>query len=359
MKVKNIGILALNAGSTSLKSRFFEIKGRNIKEVFKWSKSGIKPKEKNHKAAFRELLKALKKEKLWEKTTAVGHRVVHGGSSRKSVKIGNKEIKLFKKYSSLAPLHNPYNLIGIANVKNWNKKLPQIAVFDTAFYSTIPSYASLYALPNNISKKYGFQRYGFHGTSHNYAAIKGAKKIGKPLSKLKLITVHLGGGCSISAISNGKAIDTSMGFTPLEGLIMGTRSGNIDPGIIIYLAKEKKWPAKKIEELLINKSGLKGLCGTSNMLKVLDKLSRKDKKAVNAFKMFTYQVQKYIGAYIAVLGKCDAIIFTGNIGAGKPITRNRIVSPLKKNLLRKVKIIAIPPNEEEMIALETRKILGI
>ena len=176
----------------------------------------------------------------------------------------------------------------------------------------------------------------------------------KPLNKLNLITIHLGGGCSITAVKRGRAVDTSMGFTPLEGLVMGTRSGDIDPGILIYLAQELKWSWKKIEKTLVYQSGLKGLTGYGDMLKILGRL--KNQKVNEAFKLYTYRIQKYIGAYLAVLGSCNAVVFTGAIGAGKPLTRNRVVRPLKARLLKATPILAVPPDEEKMIAMETMKL---
>jgi len=347
-------ILVINAGSTSIKIRLFSVSG--LKEVFKWSKSGLKPQKKHHNKAFSELFKLLEKKNLLDGITAYGHRVVHGGDLNKSIKVGKRELKTINKFSHLAPLHNPYNLNGINTANSW-KKLPSVAVFDTAFFGTIPPQAYTYAISASVSKKYKLRKYGFHGTSHNYTMLETAKKLGKSYNKLNLITVHLGGGCSITAIKKGKAIDTSMGFTPLEGLVMGTRSGDIDAGLLIYLAS-KKWSWKKIEQLLVHKSGLLGLSGTSDMLKFLSIL-KKNKKAQDAFKVYIYRIQKYIGAYLAALGKVDAISFTGSIGAGKPIIRNQIMAPLKKTILKKVSVFAISPNEEKMIAQETKKVLKI
>lgn len=351
-------ILALNVGSTSVKSRVFAFNNQSPKEIFCWSKSDIDP-QGGHKKVFAELYRALKKEGLLEKITAVGHRVVHGGPMKKSVKIGSKEVDLIRKFSDLAPLHNPYNLEGIREAKAWfGKSVAQVAVFDTAFYSTLPQHASIYAIPENFSKKFGLYRYGFHGISHNYSLIIAAKILKKPINKINLITVHLGGGCSMTAIKNGVAVDTSMGFTPLEGLVMGTRSGDIDPGIIFHLAEKEKITLSKIKDILVHQSGILGLSGANNMLELLNKVKNKNRKAKLAFDIFVYRMQKYIGAYFAILGSCDAIVFTGAVGAGVPVTRNSVVRPFKKNILKKTKILAVKPNEEEMIALETMEIVG-
>lgn len=348
-------ILALNVGSTSIKSRVFANDKDEIREIFSFSKGDIDP-SKGHKKAFLELFKSLEKEGLIESMTSVGHRVVHGGKLKKSLVIGKNEIEIIKKNCSLAPLHNPYNLEGIKEAKKWfGKNTPHVAVFDTALYADLPDYARTYPIPLKLSKKYELYRYGFHGISHHYCALEAAKKLMKPVSKIKLVTIHLGGGSSVTAFDKGVAIDTSMGFTPLEGLVMGTRSGDIDPGLIFYLAENAKLPLKKIKDILINESGIFGLCGSKNMLDLLGKVRKNDLKAKLAFEVFVYRVQKYIGAYVGVLGGCDGIVFTGAVGAGDSLTRNTIMKRLRSFILKKVPVFVISPNEEKMIALETEK----
>lgn len=223
---------------------------------------------------------------------------------------------------------------------------PQIAVFDTEFFASLPEKAYKYALPENIAKEKGYRRYGFQGTSHEYVAKKAAEIIKKPFNKLNIITVHLGGGASVAAVKNGKALDTSMGFTPLEGLVMMTRSGNIDAGIVLELVKE--FGAEGAEKILNKQSGMKGICGENNMLSILEKIKKGDKPAKLAFDIFVYSIQKYIGAYFVVLGGCDALVFTGSVGAGNPKTRNAVLSAIKNLKIKKV--LAIETDEELAIA---------
>jgi len=356
MQPRDNCILALNVGSTSIKSRVFAVEGKNLREIFVWSKSNINPRG-GHQKAFPKLRKALNDQGLLDRIMAVGHRVVHGGPLKNSLKIGQKEIAVIKKFSELAPLHNPYNLEGIAEAKSWfGKKAPQIAVFDTAFYARLPKFAAVYPIPAQLTKKYGLYRYGFHGISHHYSMLEAARLLKKPASKLKLITVHLGGGASVTAIRGGVAVDTSMGFTPLEGLVMGTRSGDLDPGIIFYLAEKAGLNLKQLKNILVNESGIFGLSGARNFLGLLGKVRKNNPAARLAYQIFVYRIQKYIGAYAAILGGCDGIVFTGAVGAGDNLTKNRVVAGLRSFALKKSKIMSVKPNEEKMIALETRQI---
>ena len=229
-------------------------------------------------------------------------------------------------------------------------KTPQFAVFDTGFYDQLPEKAYIYALPEKLRKKYGFRRFGFHGISHEYAAKEGAKKINQPFKKLKIISCHLGGGASITAIKGGRAIETSMGFTPMEGLLMMTRIGDIDPGIILQLCQT--FSMKKVDEILNYESGVKGICGFSDMKQVLKKANKGDKKAKLALGLFVYHIQKYIGAYFAILGGCDLIVFTGAIGSGSKKIRTMILKNL--TILKKSKKIFIKTNEELMIAKKVK-----
>jgi acetate kinase len=287
------------------------------------------------------------------KIDAVGHRVVHGKNIfREPVKITEDNLKELEKLNNLAPLHNPFNILGIKTCQKIFQGVPQIAVFDTEFFKDLPEVAYTYALPEEIVKEFGFRRYGFHGISHEYVAKKAADKIKKPFNKLKIITCHLGGGSSITAIKNGKGIDTSMGFTPMQGLVMMTRTGDMDLGVVLGLARE--FTLDKATEILNKESGVKGICGQGDMLKVLEMAGAGDKKAKLALDVFVYSVQKYIGAYCAILGGCDALVFTGSIGSGSKKIRDMIYKNLE--ILKKTKILAIETDEEFAIV---RKIINL
>jgi len=325
-------ILALNCGSQSIKWKVFDnnlkLKGQNKKKVLK-------------KGAFERILKKELKNLDFD-IDLIGHRVVHGGEKfRKPAEITAKVVKDLKKYNKLAPLHNPYNLLGIKTAKKVFPRAKQTAVFDTEFYGSLPEVSRTYALPENLRKKY--KKLGFHGISHEYASREAARKIKKPFNKLKIISCHLGGGSSITAVKNGKAIDTSMGYTPMEGLIMMTRAGDIDPGVVVKLGR-------KAGKILNYESGMKGLAQEDDMLKIL---KRKDKKAKLALDIFVYRIKKYIGAYCAILGGCDLLVFTGAIGAGLAKTRRLILKDLK--ILKKTKVIIIKPNEELAIVKKMLK----
>ncbi|TSC95321.1 MAG: acetate kinase [Parcubacteria group bacterium Athens1014_10] len=335
-------ILVINCGSTSLKYKLFE--AENLKLI----KENNFQHLKSHQQALKQVLREIGD---LSKIMAVGHRVVHGGKEFKETRKVTKETLLeLEKYNQLAPLHNPYNLEGIKACLEYLPKVSNFAVFDTAFFKDLPDKAKIYALPYKFYEQ-GIERFGFHGISHQYAAQEAAQKLKKPLNKLKLITCHLGGGSSIAAIDKGKVIDTSMGFTPLEGLVMSTRPGDLDPGIILYLMKNKGFDLNKIDELLNHQSGIKGLSGCENFLDLL-KAMKSDEKAKLAFEIFIYRAKKYIGAYCAILNGIDALVFTGTVGTGKPLTRNKICQ--KMDILKNVSIFTIPANEELMIAREVK-----
>jgi acetate kinase len=339
-------ILVLNCGSQSIKWKLFS---ENLKKV-KDGKVEVLD-EKEYGDFLLKELEGLAEYK--EKIKIVGHRVVHSGGKYKSLIVLDDDVLMgLEKFSQLAPLHNPYNILGAKTAERVFLEAKQIAVFDTDFFSNLPETASSYALPKDIIEKYGFRRFGFHGISHEYVASEAAKKIGKPLNKLKVITCHLGGGASITAIENGKAIDTSMGFTPMEGLVMMTRSGSIDPGIVLKLAEELS--VAKTEEVLNKNSGVAGICRTGEMLDVLEKIKRGDKSARLALDIFVYSIKKYIGAYFAILGGCDLLVFTGAIGSGSSKIRNMICKDL--NILKQTKILAIKTDEELAIAQKIIKI---
>lgn len=314
-------ILVLNCGSSSIKYRLFEgDKELAIGLIEKIGEKGSKIRD--HKQGIALMIKQLlesKKIKSVSEIKAIGHRVVHGGELSKSCIINRKVIDIIKKFSPLAPLHNPVNLKGILEMQKILPKIPHVAVFDTAFHQTMPEKAFIYALPYEFYNRYGIRRYGFHGTSHQYVAQRAAAILKKPFNKSNIITCHLGAGCSITAIKNGKVIDTSMGFTPLEGLVMGTRGGDLDPGVIIHLADKLKMNIHKIDDILNKKSGLLGISGIGKDMRPI--LKSRNKRAKLALEIFCYRLKKYIAAYAAILGKVDAIVFTGGIGEHVPLVR--------------------------------------
>lgn len=311
--------------------------------------------------------------------SAVGHRVVHGGEAFQATTIIDEGvIDSIKENIPLAPLHNPSNLIGIEVAASFFPDSLQVAVFDTAFHQTITEKAFLYAVPYNLYSKEKVRRYGFHGTSHLYVAEKCAAYMARPLNELNLITIHLGNGCSMAAIKKGRSIDTSMGMTPLEGLVMGTRSGDIDPAIPFFLADHLKMSLGEIDTLLNKESGLKGICGTNDMREVIDKKNRGVKSAKLALDIYCYRIKKYIGAYFAALENVDAIIFTAGIGENAPDIRHQSCAGLGslgieidhvKNRAKlkdireispdgnRIKVMVIPTNEELKIAQETKKVI--
>lgn len=372
-------ILVINSGSATLKFKVFESAG--LREILsgvverislpgcfielktKNKKSKEMIKAHNHEDALKIVLSRIKDYGLnAEDFSAIGHRVVHGGEEFVKPTVVTAEVlKKLEKYSKLSPLHNPANLAGIKACRKILPRAKNIAVFDTGFHSTLPVYAYLYAIPGIFYKKYGIRRYGFHGISHEYVANEAAKKLGKPLGKINLITCHLGSGASITAIRGGKAVDTSMGFTPLEGLVMSTRSGDLDPAIPLYLIRELKIKPEEVDDILNKKSGLLGLSGFSDMRDVLiaagNKVAgykgqkadlKKSKIAKIALNIFVHRVKKYIGAYAAVLGRVDAVVFTAGIGERNKTVRDMIMRGMK--ISGQPKILAIPTNEELMIA---------
>ncbi len=311
---------------------------------------------------------------------AVGHRVVQGGETFKAPAVIDKDvIEAIRENIPLAPLHNPANLTGIEVALELFPKCPQVAVFDTEFHQTMPSRAYMYALPYELYEELRLRRYGFHGTSHRYVAKAAARLLGKPLEETRLITVHLGNGSSITAVDGGRCVDTSMGLTPLAGLMMGTRCGDIDPAIHAFLAENRNMGIAEIDDMLNKQSGLKGICGMNDMRDIHDARNDGDAKAQLAFEMFAYQVKKYIGAYLAVLGGADAVVFTAGIGENDDFVRETACSGLEQlgiiidqsaNQGRKseacsvhrpespVQVWVVPTDEELEIALASRAALG-
>ena len=311
--------------------------------------------------------------------SAVGHRVVHGGERFQApVLIDDEVIGAIEETIPLAPLHNPANLMGIRVAQALIPKAPQVAIFDTAFHQTMPPRAYHYSLPYEYYTELGVRRYGFHGTSHRYVAKEAARLMDRPLAELNLMTIHLGSGASTCAIENGRSVDTSMGMTPVAGIIMGTRSGNIDPGIIFYLAKSKGMTIEDLDHVLTHESGLKGICGLNDMRDIHREAAEGNKRAQLALDMFVYRIKKYIGNYLAILGRLDGIVFTAGIGEHDIEIRERcceklerlgIAIDVEKNKAQKeesleiskaespVKVLVIPTNEELEIAQQTKELL--
>lgn len=346
-------VLAVNSGSQTLKYKLYksEAREKSLELVKKGKIVDIGfSKVKNHQEAIVEVMKEI--EEFKKDLLVVCHRFVNGGLEFVNpVVVDEKVAKKLEEYNGKAPLHNPYNLEGIKAVLKIMPEVMNIAVFDTCFYKNLPEVAWRYAIGREVADKGNYRRMGFHGISHHYALIKAAKKLGKKEEELNLISIHLGGGSSITAVREGEAVDTSMGFTPMEGLVMMTRSGDIDPGVIIDLA-DKGMSIEEIDDFLNEGSGLYGLCGRQGMLEVLDNLE--DKRTRKAFEIYVYRIKKYIGAYWAILGGCDGLVFTGTVGAGRPETRRAVL--LGMDFLKKVPVLVIKTNEERLIAEEGLKL---
>ncbi|MDD5255752.1 MAG: acetate kinase [Candidatus Omnitrophica bacterium] len=342
--------LVINSGSSSIKYKLFRMPGGSV--LGKGLIEHIGEKGSSFQDHFTGLKAILTK---IDGVELVGHRVVHGAEEfSKPVIINEAVIKKIKQCCALAPLHNPANLTGILACRKLLPGIRQVAVFDTAFHQSLPEHAFIYGLPYEYYRKWGVRKYGFHGTSHQYVAHEAARILGRPYQKLRLITCHLGNGCSIACVKHGKSIDTSMGFTPLEGLIMGTRCGDIDPALVTYLMRKKKLDAQGIEDILNKSSGLKGVSGLSNDMRELEgKASRNNARARLAIDMFVYRIKKYIGAYTAVMGGCDALIFTAGIGEHQEGIRRRICKGLFDHLKQRPAVLVIPTQEELMIARQS------
>lgn len=396
-------ILVINSGSSSIKYQLFNMEDNSVLAQGLVEKIGettsrhkYEPKAHNgekivqelplpdHEAGLQEVVKLLTDEKDGvikniAEVQAIGHRVLHGGEEfMQPVLIDDAVKAVIRKNFVLGPLHNPANLAGIETTIRIFPEAKQVAVFDTAFHATMPEKAFQYAIPYEMYEKHRIRRYGFHGTSHHYVALEAAKMMNKPLSELNLITLHLGNGCSMAAIKNGKCVDTTMGLTPLEGLMMGTRSGDLDPAILHFLSDQTDMSSDDLNTLLNKKSGLKGICGTNDLREVHAKIEEGDEKAKLALDMFTYRIKKYLGGYMAALGSVDGIVFTAGVGENDEIVREKVCedmglfgieldveeSNIRKGIARevhlpssKVKVMIIPTNEELMIATETVEVL--
>jgi acetate kinase len=347
-------VLVINSGSSSLKYKLFDMPNEKILAKGLIEHIGEKgSRTHNHYTGLKTILGKI------HSIDVVGHRVVHGGEEfKKPILINNSVIRKIRQYCALAPLHNPANLQGILACKKLLLGIKQVAVFDTAFHQTLPDYAYIYGLPYEYYRRLGIRKYGFHGTSHQYVSFEAARRLKKPLNKLKIITCHLGNGCSITAVDKGRSIDTSMGFTPLEGLVMGTRCGDIDPALVTYLMRKKKFNIYQIDGILNKGSGLKGISGISNDMRILmDKAKRGNKLAKLAIKVFVYRIKKYIGSYTAIMGGCDVLVFTAGIGENQKRIREKICRGLFSHLKRKPSILVIPTDEELMIARQTYQVM--
>lgn len=395
-------VIVLNCGSSSIKYQLFDMPtsrviAKGLVDKIGLKGSAIKHKRGGHDAVVIEgeildhqqgieyllgIMTSYKYGSIKEisEIQAVGHRVVHAAEEYSgSVMITDEVISALEKASDLAPLHNPPNLKGIYAMKQLLPDVEQVGVFDTAFHQTMPEHSYLYAIPYILYEKYKIRRYGFHGTSHKYVSARACEILGVDISNKKIITCHLGNGSSVAAIENGKSIDTSMGMTPTEGLIMGTRTGDLDPGALLYMATKEDTSIHYTSTMINKFSGLLGISGVSSDMRDLEEAAEKgNKRAALALKMFAYRVKKYIGSYAAALGGVDIIVFTGGIGERDPATRKRVLADMEfmgveldsthadvkgeevelssKN--SKVKVLVVPTDEELMIARDTYDIVS-
>lgn len=390
-------VLVINCGSSSLKYQLIDMSNESAlaqglverigiegsiltQKVDGRDKYIIKTPMNDHKDAIELVLKALVDEKngvikSMDEISSVGHRVVHGGEKyAQSVLVTDEVMKELEECAKLAPLHNPPNIIGINACKELMPNTPMTVVFDTAFHQTMPQEAYMYAIPYEVYENHGIRKYGFHGTSHKYVSSVAAEEMGKDIKDLKIITCHLGNGASVAAVKNGQCVDTSMGFTPLEGLVMGTRCGNIDAAAVTFLMTELKMSAEEVNTLLNKKSGVLGVSGVSSDFRDIEDASSKgNERAKLALNMFDYRVRQYIGSYAASMGGVDCVVFTAGLGENAIETRETICKGLEflgieidkeKNNVRgkvreiskdgsKVKVFVVPTNEELMIARDT------
>ncbi len=395
-------ILVINCGSSSLKYQFIDMENEEVIAKGLAERIGIDGSVLNHqpkgfdkirierpmpthKEALQTVVDALRDKeygviKDMGEITAVGHRVVHAGEKfAYSVLLKEEVMDALKECISLAPLHNPPNIMGIEACKQIMPEVPMVGVFDTAFHQTMPKKSYIYPIPYEYYEKYKIRRYGFHGTSHKYVAERAAAMLGKPVEELKIITCHLGNGASITAVKNGISVDTSMGFTPLEGLAMGTRSGNIDAAIIKFLMEKENISVAKADEILNKKSGVLGISGVSSDFRDIEEAANKgNERAQLALDVYVHYVKKYIGAYAAVMNGVDAIVFTAGLGENSASMRSSICKDMSflgveldeaKNNVRgketdvskdgsKVRVLLIPTNEELMIARDTAELAG-
>lgn len=395
-------ILVINCGSSSLKYQLMDMDDERIIAKGLAERIGVEgsvlthqPGEKekvvikkdmeNHKIALKILMDALVDEKhgvikTMDEISAIGHRVVHAGEKfASSVLITDDVMNALKECIDIAPLHNPPNIMGIEACKEILPNVPMVGVFDTAFHQTMPEEAYIYPIPYEYYEKYKIRKYGFHGTSHKYVGLRAANLLNKPITDLNIITCHLGNGASITAIKEGTSVDTSMGFTPLEGLAMGTRCGNIDPAILTFLMEKEDLTSQEINNIMNKESGVLGISGVSNDFRDIEDAAQKgNKRAKLALDIFNYRVRTTIGAYAAAMNGVDAIVFTAGLGENSANNRKAICDKLQflglsiddgKNNIRgkevvistensKVKVLVIPTDEELMIAKDTEEIVA-
>jgi len=349
-------VLVINCGSSSIKYKLFDMPRERVVCQGVIERIGEKgSKIKDHYTGIKIILGQINQVEL------VGHRVVHGAEEfKRPVLVNQLVIRKIRQCCSIAPLHNPANLAGILACKRLLPGIKQVAIFDTAFHQTLPDYAYIYGLPYAYYKTLGIRKYGFHGTSHEYVAYEAARILKEPINRLKIITCHLGNGCSITAIDKGKSVDTSMGFTPLEGLVMGTRCGDIDPALVTYLMRKKRLKVHQIDQILNKVSGLKGISGLSNDMRILNRqASKRDERAKLAIDVFVYRIKKYIGAYTAIMKGCDTLVFTAGIGEHQKEIRQKICRGLFSHLRKRPEVLVIPTDEELMIARQTYQLIRI
>jgi acetate kinase len=396
-----MNILVLNSGSSSVKYQMFDAEKQFLMAKGIVDRIGMagamlthKPHDReevrlsgeilDHTVAIEYVLGILLSKnhgviKDKNEIVAVGHRVVHGGEAfSSSMLITPEVIKEIARCMDFAPLHNPANLKGIRAIQELLPDVPQVSVFDTAFHQTMPDYAYIYGLPYVLYQRHGIRRYGFHGTSHLYVSDRAAIMLKKPKEQLKIVTCHLGNGCSIAAVNHGKSIDTSMGFTPLEGLLMGTRSGDLDPAVVLHIMNKEELTMHEANTMLNKHSGIQGLSGVSSDMREIEKYYESNDRARLAHQVFCYRLKKYIGAYAAAMGGLDAVVFTGGIGENSMVVRRDSLTAMQfygieldetKNLATdkgertissarsKVQVLVIPTNEELVIAIDTMRIV--
>ncbi len=399
-------ILVLNSGSSSVKYQLIEMEGEEVickgiverigkaDAIVRYRPAGRPEKREvrpvaDHTDAINAVLAMLLDPEIGvigdkSEIAAVGHRTVHGGEEfASSVRIDEQVLQTIRDCSVFAPLHNPHNLRGIEVCMELLPGTPQVAVFDTAFHQTMPPTAYLYALPYSLYRKFKVRRYGFHGTSHRYVAHKAAEVLGRPIEELKIITCHLGNGASVAAVKHGRSVDTSMGFTPLEGLVMGTRCGDIDPALVLYIMEREGLSPEEMDELLNKRSGMLGLTELSHDMREIEEKAREGDERCNlALDIYCHRIKKYIGAYAAVMGGVDAVVFTGGVGEKSDVVRRRVcrdmeflgivfdedanmrhvpwarVKPASPHISTgPTKVLVIPTNEELVIARDTRDLL--
>jgi acetate kinase len=391
-------VLVLNTGSSSIKYQLFEMEDRTVLASGLLERIGedasrlthrvegaeplvVDGRITDHRDGFDRVFGALESSGgLSGDLAGIGHRVVHGGERFSApARIDDEVIAAIREQVPLAPLHNPSNLLGIEISRVAFPAAPQVAVFDTAFHRTMPPRAYRYALPRDLARQFHIRRYGFHGTSHAHVSRKAAEHLGRPLAEVNLVTMHLGNGASVAAVAGGRCIDTSMGLTPLEGLVMGTRSGDLDPAIVLFLHREARLSLDEIDTLLNRESGMKGLAGVNDMRQVERRAADGDQVAQEALDVYCYRIRKYVGAYAAALGRLDALVFTAGVGENSVVVRAGVCRGLEpfgvriddaRNRLRSreprtvsagdstVAVLVVPTDEELEIAEQTLATVG-